>query len=87
VHRSRRKNAAGVDPPDPLAPVPWKVRTITLIGDRAETDRICRDWTEHGWNVMTVDAGAPTSAGHPTHVVRLAVPPHGLVTELPTVSS
>ena len=55
----------------------WGQRSITLIGDRAEVERICADWRQEGWQVLTVDAAEPTSAGYPTHLVRVAVPPAG----------
>jgi hypothetical protein len=65
--------------PQPSLPpaLSWQQRTITLIGERPEITRICQEWELEGWQVLTVDAGAPTAAGHPTHVVRVAVPPSG----------
>lgn len=60
----------------PTAPV-WHQRTITLIGDRPEITRICQEWELEGWQVLTVDAGPAAAGGHPTHVVRVAVPPAG----------
>ena len=65
-------------PVDPLGPQqPWVVRRITLIADRPDTARICDDWVAAGWDVLTVDEGKPSLTGHPTHVVRVAVPPPG----------
>jgi hypothetical protein len=63
----------------PVVPAPpvWDQRTITLIGSRADVDRICRDWEAVGWQVMTIDDGPPSAGGHRTHVVRVAVPPVG----------
>ena len=71
MSRKRRRQA-----PLPEAPA-WEQRTITLIGDRAETQRICDEWRAEGWQVMTIDPGPPTAAGNVTHVVRVAVPPPG----------
>ena len=69
--------------PDALGPQqPWDTRTIVLVGDRAEADRICGDWTSAGWQVMTVDESAPTATGLPTHTVRVAVPPTGCAVEV-----
>jgi hypothetical protein len=48
-----------------------------VVGSRSEVRRICDGWTAEGWQVMTVDTGAATPAGHATHVVRVAVPPPG----------
>jgi hypothetical protein len=56
---------------------PWPTRTITLIATREETKRICGEWTDVGWQVMAVDESSPSATGHPTHVVRVAVPPPG----------
>ena len=65
-------------PVDPLGPQqPWAIRRITLIADRSDTARICEGWAEAGWDVLTVDEGVPSPTGHPTHVVRVAVPPVG----------
>jgi hypothetical protein len=55
----------------------WDQRTITLIGERPDVERICEEWRKEGWQVMAIDPGQPTAAGHPTHVVRVAVPPTG----------
>ena len=55
----------------------WDQRAITLIHDRATTERICADWEAAGWLVMAIDTGPPDPSGLPTHVVRLAVPPSG----------
>jgi hypothetical protein len=63
-------------PLDPAPPV-WDQREITLIGGRADVERICRDWEAEGWQVMTIDDGPPSAAGHRTHMVRVAVPPVG----------
>ena len=56
---------------------PWSTRTSTLVGDLTTVDRVCRDWTAEGWQVLTVDVGPPTPGNHPTFVVRVAVPPLG----------
>lgn len=58
-------------------PLPWQRRTITLIADRAETERLCAGWEQEGWLVMTIDETTPTVSGHATHTVRVAVPPVG----------
>ena len=55
----------------------WERRTITLIGTRAQVLRICDEWGDEGWQVMALDTGDVTPAGHETHVVRVAVPPLG----------
>lgn len=68
--------------PSLLPDVPaWDQRTITLIGERPEVERICEEWRTEGWQVMTIDPGQPTAAGHVTHVVRVAVPPAGWLSE------
>ena len=66
---------------------PWATRTITLIATRSETDRICAEWTAEGWQVLTVDEGEPTLTGHPTHVVRVAVPPPGERHDVPVTAA
>jgi hypothetical protein len=71
--RKRRRQSSLPDVPT------WDQRTITLIGDRSETLRICDEWRAEGWQVMAIDLGPPTAAGDPTHVVRVAVPPPGWV--------
>jgi hypothetical protein len=68
LRRRRPQQAAGPS---------WQQRTITLIGSRDETLRICDAWAAESWRVMTVDEGPQTPGGHPTHVVRVAVPPVG----------
>ena len=67
-----------VPEPSELPPVPeWSRRTITLIADRAEVERICQEWRDEAWQVLAIDEGPPTPAGHVTHTVRVAVPPRG----------
>jgi hypothetical protein len=74
--------------PNPLGPQqPWPTRTITLIATGAETLRICDEWTVAGWQVMTVDEGEPSATGHPTHVVRVAVPPPGVRDDVPVTAA
>jgi hypothetical protein len=73
----RRRRDLPLLPPAPA----WDQRTITLIGDRAQVERICAEWRREGWQVLTVDKAEPTLAGHPTHVVRVAVPPSGWRTD------
>jgi hypothetical protein len=51
----------------------WEQRTITLLHDREETDRICRGWEEVGWCVLAIDTF--DRVDHAAHVVRVAVPP------------
>lgn len=71
MSRKRRRQSSM-----PEAPA-WDQRTITLIGDRSETLRICDEWQAEGWQIMAIDQGPPTAAGDATHVVRVAVPPPG----------
>ncbi|MFN2538161.1 MAG: hypothetical protein ABR549_08415 [Mycobacteriales bacterium] len=59
----------------------WESRTITLIADRPEVERICLEWQAEDWKVITVDEGPPTASGHVTHVVRVAVPPRGWISD------
>jgi hypothetical protein len=59
----------------------WQQRTIMLAGDRGQTERVCARWAEAGWKVLTIDAGEPTPSGQPTHVVRVAVPPPGWLSD------
>jgi hypothetical protein len=69
----RKRASRQVLPSEPV----WDQRTIMLVGERPEVQRICREWEDVGWQVMTIDQGPPTDAGHATHVVRVAVPPLG----------
>ncbi|MCU1600249.1 MAG: hypothetical protein JWO22_958 [Frankiales bacterium] len=69
----RRRRTASVVVPEPQ----WAQRAITLVGNRGEVDRICAEWQQEGWQVLTVDAAVPTADGSPTHLVRVAVPPVG----------
>jgi hypothetical protein len=69
----RKRRTQSVVPAPPV----WDQRSIILVGSRADVERICRDWEAEAWQVMTIDDGPPTAAGHTTHVVRVAVPPVG----------
>ena len=59
----------------------WQQRTITLIGTREQTMRVCDEWAAESWQVMAVDEGPQTPTGQVTHVVRVAVPPPGWRTD------
>jgi len=46
---------------------PWTTRTITLIGDRTEADRICADWEDVHWVMLSITPGSPIRADTHAH--------------------